>query len=78
MKAESVSDVSDVSLPAENERRTSSAVNGEDHTCVQCRGNVDGTEQPVAVSGRTIWLHRECERFWLRAVQAGSDDRARR
>ena len=42
-----------------------------DQTCVQCRGEIDGTERLVSVSGRTVWLHHECERFWLRAVQAG-------
>jgi hypothetical protein len=72
IKSTSVSDVSDVSLPSEKERRTSGAANGgdsgEDRTCVQCKGKIDGTEQLVAVSGQAVWLHRECERFWLRAL----------
>jgi putative DNA primase/helicase len=42
-----------------------------DQTCVQCRGEIDGTERLASVSGRAVWLHHECERFWLRAVQAG-------
>ncbi|WP_187437042.1 DUF3631 domain-containing protein [Bradyrhizobium rifense] len=37
-----------------------------DRTCVQCRGEIDGTERLVAVSGRAVWLHAVCERFWLK------------
>ena len=28
-----------------------------DRTCVQCHGEIDGTERLVAVSGRAVWLH---------------------
>src|SRR4029079_2000709 len=43
-----------------------------DRTCMQCRGPIDGTERLVAVSGRSVWLHPECEKFWFRALdQAG-------
>jgi hypothetical protein len=38
-----------------------------DRTCVQCNGAIDGTERLVAVSGRAVWLHPECQRFWLAA-----------
>jgi hypothetical protein len=62
-KSTSVSDVSDVSHLADEERRTS-----DDHTCAQCNGAIDGTERWVSVSGRAAWLHLECERFWVRAV----------
>ena len=42
-----------------------------DQTCVQCRGEIDGTEQLVSISGRAVWLHAVCERIWLRALEAG-------
>jgi 5S rRNA maturation endonuclease (ribonuclease M5) len=42
-----------------------------DRTCVQCHGEIDGTEQLVAVSGKAVWLHPECERFWLAALDEG-------
>jgi putative DNA primase/helicase len=32
--------------------------------CAQCHGPVDGKERPVAIEGRTVWLHPECERFY--------------
>jgi Protein of unknown function (DUF3631) len=38
-----------------------------DRTCVQCRGPVDGKEQQVATGDKTVWLHPECERFYLAA-----------
>jgi Protein of unknown function (DUF3631) len=41
-----------------------------DRTCVQCNRELDGKEQLVSVSGRSVWLHPECERFWL----AGRDE----
>lgn len=122
IESTSVSDVSDVSLLADEERRTSDAVNGggpacvhcgrsgdlvevffsnrpavrihrackqsyrlavlnandgepdaipENRTCAQCNGAVDGSERLVSVSGRAVWLHAVCERFWIRAVEAG-------
>jgi hypothetical protein len=36
-----------------------------DRTCVQCRGAVDGKERQVATGHKTVWLHPECERFYL-------------
>ena len=36
-----------------------------DRTCVQCRGVVDGKERQVATGHKTVWLHPECERFYL-------------
>jgi hypothetical protein len=39
-----------------------------DRTCAQCRGEIDGTERLVAVSGRAVWLHDVCERIWVRAL----------
>jgi hypothetical protein len=44
-----------------------------DRTCVQCGGEIDGKEQLVAVSGRAVWLHSECQRFWLAARDEGRD-----
>jgi putative DNA primase/helicase len=36
-----------------------------DQTCVQCRGEIDGSERLVAISGQApVWLHHVCERFW--------------
>ena len=41
-----------------------------DRTCAQCRGEIDGTERLVAVSGLPpVWLHLECERYWVRALK---------
>ena len=42
-----------------------------DRTCVQCNGAIDGKERLVAVSGKAVWLHPECERFWLAALDEG-------
>jgi Protein of unknown function (DUF3631) len=37
-------------------------------TCAQCRGLVDGRERQVAIGVEgTVWLHPECERFYLEA-----------
>jgi hypothetical protein len=37
----------------------------EDHRCVQCRGQVDGSERPYTTrDGRTVWLHPTCKRFF--------------
>ena len=43
----------------------------EDRTCVQCRGEIDGKEQLVAVSGSAVWLHPECQRIWLATSDEG-------
>ena len=40
-----------------------------DRTCAQCKGEIDGTERLVSSSGKAVWLHPVCERFWLRAVE---------
>ena len=45
---------------------------GEDRTCcAQCRGEIDGKERLVSVSGSSVWLHPECQRFWLAAPDEG-------
>jgi hypothetical protein len=43
--------------------------NGEEpgHVCVQCEGEPDGKERPVAYGDETIWLHSECVRFFTQA-----------
>ena len=80
MESTSVADVADVALPAGDQRRTSDAVNGggasdqpddipTDQTCAQCSGEIDGTERLVSVSGRPVWLHDVCERFWRRGLE---------
>ena len=38
---------------------------------MQCNGEIDGKEQLVAVSGKAVWLHPECVRFWLAALDEG-------
>jgi putative DNA primase/helicase len=40
----------------------------DDRTCAQCHGDIDGSERLVSVSGQAVWLHLECERFWVRAL----------
>jgi hypothetical protein len=35
------------------------------HVCAQCHGVPDGKERPVAYGDETIWLHAECERFFI-------------
>jgi hypothetical protein len=41
-------------------------VDSEDRTCAQCRGPVDGKERLISIGGAvTVWLHPECERFYL-------------
>ena len=52
----------------ENDRTDSVEDAPEDRTCAQCNGGIDGTERLVSVSGRAVWLHLECERFWVRAL----------
>src|SRR4029077_3671986 len=37
------------------------------HVCAQCHGVPDGKERPVAYGDETIWLHAECERFYVEA-----------
>ena len=41
----------------------------EDRTCTQCRGRLDGTEQLVAIGDQAVWLHPQCARFYLRALE---------
>jgi hypothetical protein len=36
----------------------------EDRTCAQCHGPVDGRERQLAIEGKTVWLHPECQRFY--------------
>jgi hypothetical protein len=36
-----------------------------DRNCAQCRGPVDGKERQVATGHKIVWLHPECERFYL-------------
>ena len=40
---------------------------GEDRTCAQCGGQVDGNERRCWIDGRSVWLHPECDRFYLKA-----------
>jgi len=35
------------------------------YVCAQCHGVPDGKERPVAYGDETIWLHAECERFFI-------------
>jgi hypothetical protein len=61
---------------AENEvvlaRQKAAAADGqrpENRVCAQCRAPSDGQEQQCQVGSKTIWLHRECERFYLEAEE---------
>jgi hypothetical protein len=47
--------------------------------CAQCNGEPDGREQQCAIGypdGRVVevWLHRECEAFWLGDRKCPADD----
>jgi hypothetical protein len=37
------------------------------HVCAQCHGPPDGKERRHAFGDETIWLHPECERFFIKA-----------
>jgi len=38
------------------------------HVCAQChRDPPDGKEKPLAYGDETVWLHAECERFFIKA-----------
>ena len=41
----------------------------EDRICIQCRGRLDGTEQPVAIGDQSVWLHPQCARFYLQTME---------
>jgi hypothetical protein len=40
-----------------------------DRICVQCNGPEDGKERLVAIGDKTVRLHPECERFYLKAEE---------
>lgn len=49
-------------------RHYEGAVAPGNRTCAQCRGLVDGRERQVAIGLEgAVWLHPECERFYLEA-----------
>jgi hypothetical protein len=54
--------------PAPEDKGVEAAEEGqEDRACVQCHGSVDGKERHVALGGHAaVWLHPECERFYLK------------
>jgi hypothetical protein len=55
------------SVPAEEQQVSTSPEDQHppgERKCEQCRGKEDGKEQQFMVEGRTVWLHRECERFY--------------
>jgi hypothetical protein len=57
----------DLDIPAFLDRRPPSQGADEDRTCDQCHGRVEGKERLVPVGGgRTVWLHPECVRFYLK------------
>jgi hypothetical protein len=37
----------------------------EDGACAQCHGNVDSKERRLVGEDKAVWLHPECDRFWL-------------
>jgi hypothetical protein len=40
-------------------------VGERDRSCAQCCGPADGKERPVEIGDKAVWLHPECERFYL-------------
>jgi hypothetical protein len=64
-KFNGVADVADVAAPA------TYGEGGGDVRCAQCNGLHDGKERVRVVGDRTVWLHRECERFWRAANKTG-------
>jgi 5S rRNA maturation endonuclease (ribonuclease M5) len=62
-KSMNVSDVSDVSLPADDGRGVSEAANGRGPVCAQC-GRPGGNEVACG-DDETIRLHRECEAAFI-------------
>jgi putative DNA primase/helicase len=38
----------------------------ETGVCAQCRAPSDGTEQFCAIGDETVWLHSECQRFYVK------------
>jgi hypothetical protein len=55
----------------EGNRKDDGDVQGEDRTCAQCHGEIDGKERRASVRGSSVWLHPECQRFWLAALNEG-------
>jgi len=55
------------SPPSSQPSEPSPVSEGEERTCVQCRGPVDGKERQVRIDGKTVWLHLECEHFYRKA-----------
>jgi hypothetical protein len=62
-KSTTVSDVSDVSLPAGDGRGISEVVNGSGPVCVQC--GRPGGNQVACGDDETVQLHRECESAFI-------------
>jgi hypothetical protein len=68
LKANTCHDVADASPDAVVARHYEGAGAPGDRTCAQCRGLVDGRERQVAIGLEgAVWLHPECERFYLEA-----------
>jgi len=74
-KADANNDTS-VSLNSLNKQVTDDADDADDqfsalsesqeHRCAQCNGDPDGTECEFLIEGDRVWLHEQCERFYLR------------
>ena len=45
---------------------------GEDRSCRQCDGPLDGTEVLFEIDGEPVWLHPECRSFYLKAMRGGA------
>jgi Protein of unknown function (DUF3631) len=68
LKASIYHALTDANPDAVAARRYEGAGAFRDRTCAQCRGLVDGRERQVAMGLEgTVWLHPECERFYLEA-----------
>jgi hypothetical protein len=44
------------------------------HVCAQCRLDPpEGKERLISIQGQQVWLHTECQRFYVRAFNAEGD-----
>src|SRR5262249_24947528 len=68
LKANICHDITDASPDAVAARHSEGSVAPGNRICAQCHGLVDGHERQVAIGVEgTVWLHPECERFYLEA-----------
>jgi hypothetical protein len=59
-------DAQTASIEAYENRMDGDAGSGEDRSCRQCEGTLDGSERLYLIDGERIWLHPECRAHRLR------------